>query len=414
MPFNEAGNSTYAHLSEVLKKKEYYPLRIDMNPGSIAIMNKIMNEIITSNFIIVDISGQNPNVFYELGIAHTFKESRNVIIIKNEDTKAPSDISHINYIEYSSDNYLLLCENVIKTLDEMSYITELSFALTATGILEENYDDDFMIQIENKFSQMEIREIASILNGDDEDISDAEINDLIRSYEKFLRDIAAINMEEKKRSRFFSLYINIFVKSRSNTVVSNRLQEIFSGDKIVLDNNLDLSLKTDVALKFLDFEKCLNIVVPWVIEYFSRSKSTHIDLNRYKIEAFLLNQNDSRYDEYVVAALNNKDRHIREHMADIVGEKRILQAISRLKTQLSIEDNIYTAASIMEAIGKIGTIDDIDDINEWIENNKDRINNPGGNFVFKHAYNAIFLLSVGEPGTFVSDYLERYGEYFTH
>ncbi len=151
--------------------------------------------------------------------------------------------------------------------------------------------------------------------------------------------------------------------------------------------------------------------MPWIIEYFSRSKSTHIDLNRYKIEAFLTNTKDNRFDEYIIQALGDNDRHIREHMADIIGEKKISRAINKLREQLSIENNIYSAASLMEAIGKIGSSEDIDIINDWISKNLNRVNNPGGNFVFKHAYNAITSLTDDEKA---SEFIDKYGEYFRH
>ena len=76
MPYNDNGNSTFAHLSEALRKHDYIPVRIDMLPSSQSIMHDILNAIATSNYVIVDISGCNPNVFYELGIAHVFKNIR--------------------------------------------------------------------------------------------------------------------------------------------------------------------------------------------------------------------------------------------------------------------------------------------------------------------------------------------------
>ncbi len=225
MPFNEKGNATYAHLSQALKDKGFFPVRVDMNPESSFIMHKIMKEIVTSNYIIVDISGNNPNVFYELGIAHTFKESPNVIIIKDKETNAPSDIRHINYIEYNHDNYLLLAENVIHSLDALSYITELSYALSINGLLDDSMDYDFILQtIESGFSQMEISIITKTLNEDYEGIKDSDSTVIIKKSEELLKEITAINYDEAKIDFFFAFYTNILVKSCSNNIVSDRLK----------------------------------------------------------------------------------------------------------------------------------------------------------------------------------------------
>ena len=66
---------------------------------------------------------------YELGIAHCLKESRNVILIKNRETRAPSDIHHITYIEYDKDNIMLLKEEIIASLDRIKYYSDLEDAL---------------------------------------------------------------------------------------------------------------------------------------------------------------------------------------------------------------------------------------------------------------------------------------------
>ena len=57
------------------------------------IINKILVEILKAQFIIVDLSESNPNVFYELGIAHTFKDAQNIFLLKNRNSKVPFDIT---------------------------------------------------------------------------------------------------------------------------------------------------------------------------------------------------------------------------------------------------------------------------------------------------------------------------------
>ncbi len=45
-----------------------------------------------------DCTGRNPNVFYEIGIAHTL--GREVILITQSDNDIPFDLRHLRYVRY--------------------------------------------------------------------------------------------------------------------------------------------------------------------------------------------------------------------------------------------------------------------------------------------------------------------------
>ncbi len=67
--------------------------------------NPIFDDIVTAieqaALVIVDISGRNPNCFYELGIAHTLKRSRTIMITHDDYDSTPFDISHFRIIQYA-------------------------------------------------------------------------------------------------------------------------------------------------------------------------------------------------------------------------------------------------------------------------------------------------------------------------
>ncbi len=63
------------------------------------IMCKICQEIQSCYIAIINISGLNPNVMLEQGLAYGL--GKPVIIIKDKETKAISDLGSIEYIEYS-------------------------------------------------------------------------------------------------------------------------------------------------------------------------------------------------------------------------------------------------------------------------------------------------------------------------
>ena len=66
-------------------------------PGDI--MNRVWRDIRKSDVIIADLTEQNPNVFYEMGLAHAL--GKTVIMIKQKSLVAvPFDVSSHKYFEY--------------------------------------------------------------------------------------------------------------------------------------------------------------------------------------------------------------------------------------------------------------------------------------------------------------------------
>ena len=71
----------------------------------------------------------------------------------------------------------------------------------------------------------------------------------------------------------------------SETFVRNFMETLF-----VNYNNIDdeiLTWKTDLMLLLAKHRKLVKISIPWIIDYFSRSKASSVDLNRYKLEVSL-------------------------------------------------------------------------------------------------------------------------------
>jgi hypothetical protein len=66
--------------------------------GATHVINDIWSAIYTSNCIIADCTSKNPNVFYELGIAHTL--GKNVVLLTRKEGDIPFDLRHWRYITY--------------------------------------------------------------------------------------------------------------------------------------------------------------------------------------------------------------------------------------------------------------------------------------------------------------------------
>jgi hypothetical protein len=62
------------------------------------IIQDVVSLISKAKVVICDLSGRNPNVFYEAGIAHAI--GAEVILISQHQTDVPFDLQHIRYINY--------------------------------------------------------------------------------------------------------------------------------------------------------------------------------------------------------------------------------------------------------------------------------------------------------------------------
>jgi hypothetical protein len=77
--------------------------RADDFYGAGHIMEDILKGIVHSEYIVADVSGKNPNVFYELGIAHCCKPPSKVIILSQTMDDVPFDLRHLRCILYRAD-----------------------------------------------------------------------------------------------------------------------------------------------------------------------------------------------------------------------------------------------------------------------------------------------------------------------
>lgn len=89
MPFHKKFDKIYAPIKGACNQVGYTCFRSDepFNPGNV--LRQILQMMITSEIIIAVLDGKNPNVFYEIGIAHSL--GKTVILVGN--TQTPEDVS---------------------------------------------------------------------------------------------------------------------------------------------------------------------------------------------------------------------------------------------------------------------------------------------------------------------------------
>jgi|GEM_PF-2902618 len=99
MPFGEPrSDRIWEKLSEIVTKQGLHAERADNRYGPI-IIEDIWSGLVESRLIICDVTGWNPNVFYELGIAHTL--GKDVILITQQGTPFPFDTQGLRHLIYT-------------------------------------------------------------------------------------------------------------------------------------------------------------------------------------------------------------------------------------------------------------------------------------------------------------------------
>lgn len=145
MPFGEPFDEIYRHLiSPGILQAGLKPMRADgiFTPGSI--MEQIRSAIQQSRVCIVDLTGRNPNVLYELGIAQTL--GKPTILLSQDISDVPFDIRHLRVIQYSTElNKLEISQKALENslqqvlgydrLDEARQLIEAGMIRAAVAIL---------------------------------------------------------------------------------------------------------------------------------------------------------------------------------------------------------------------------------------------------------------------------------------
>jgi hypothetical protein len=98
MPFDAGFTAVYETLKATAEAVGLRCRRADEIWENPAVIQDIVSLIDRSRVVICDCTGRNPNVFYEIGIAHTL--GRDVILITQNTADIPFDLRHLRYIQY--------------------------------------------------------------------------------------------------------------------------------------------------------------------------------------------------------------------------------------------------------------------------------------------------------------------------
>jgi hypothetical protein len=112
MPFSETTVETVEHTEDYWTKhyKHFLKPLIEecqleahrSTPLRGSIVGQIITDLVTSSVVVADLTGANPNVYWELGVRHSFRHG--TILIAQNDTELPFDIKDTGTLFYDPDH----------------------------------------------------------------------------------------------------------------------------------------------------------------------------------------------------------------------------------------------------------------------------------------------------------------------
>lgn len=106
MPFSDGFKDIYeVGIKAACRDAGAYCERVDEQLFEGSILERIYHQIRTADIIVADMTGRNPNVFYEVGYAHAL--NKRVILLTRSTEDIPFDLKHYPHIVYGDSIHVL-------------------------------------------------------------------------------------------------------------------------------------------------------------------------------------------------------------------------------------------------------------------------------------------------------------------
>lgn len=371
MPFSKDLRPVHAAIKEVCDSLAMKCERADDIYSQRPIFSSILDSIITSEVIVSDLTGKNPNVFYETGIAHSLREPQSVILISQSLDDVPFDLRHLPIVLYKLDNMEKFEIELEHRISHSRAATSgINFATSYLFPLHfQTHDVKSFIDYTNELSTNFFSLIAKCLRPKYGESGDAITESDLEEVFKTLNLASEANNNRWKRICDY-LKMEILCTERLFDMTQGRCSDHLHKATI---NQYDLRERdedffaAELSFKLVDRDLAKTKAINWILEYLHNPRMGNIDVVRYKIETFIVESKDTDLDAALLALLTTDAPSVRENVADMIGQKSIPNAGRYLKNALSVEENPYAARSIITAIARQNSTDGIDEVVSWIE-----------------------------------------------
>ena len=354
MPFSNDKNGAYETIKRAIEACGLKYDRSDELRKSLPFINKIISSIASAYYLIVDISGHNANVFYELGIAHTLRDADKVLILKNKETKCPSDLAHINYFEYDDGDYLTLYDHVVNFLKDNHYINDLKELLLLLDIISDNTESNTALAILESEMSTRCFVIINILNNlvdaDDKKEICATFTDLYK----------LIAVYASQQNYVYSIYVKLLCFLLKKTVkeydLSDFVKVVYSNPVIDEDEHIKVDIMVDLAVELVKSEIYYAELYDWIKLFLRNSSPASLNLSRYKLNIGIIGTKSAKMSEFLINLLETAQNDtLSEHALNLCKVKNIQPAVPLALSILTATENAYVFRSAIDLVTDIGS-----------------------------------------------------------
>lgn len=398
MPFGEETKEVYETIKRAATYCQVDCERSDELKKSSPFINKIISSINTSYFLIVDISGLNPNVFYELGIAHTLRSVNRVLILKDSTTKCPSDIGHINYFSYEKGKYFELYDHVVNFIKNNNCLEDLGDLFIFFNLVTDETDlaeivNDVKVNLADYSSTL-----VNLLNNTIDELSEEEIYILLKNLHKRIFSFRETDKYSVKHF-YINLITHLLYRMVKDFDIEDNINRFFANSTIQQDKYL-LEVQSDIAATLVKIKYYESAFI-WVKKYLMTSFPASVDITKYKLQVALLNSRLNETNQFLLDNLsenvNNLGtkpiRSLVEHSLNLCREKEIVPAIPIAMKYVETTKDEFIFRSAVDLIVRLGTAEQIIELLKITDKRSELIEK--SSFLNDHIENAnIRLLSL--------------------
>jgi hypothetical protein len=115
MPFTDEFADVYQQgIKETVEGLNQRCVRVDEEIFTGGIMDRIRDNLLRANIVIAELTKQNANVYYELGLTHAY--GKKVIMLTQDIKEVPFDLRHLRMVVYQKGDLKQLAEAVAKEI----------------------------------------------------------------------------------------------------------------------------------------------------------------------------------------------------------------------------------------------------------------------------------------------------------
>lgn len=356
MPFHEENKDTYETIKRAIQACGLNYDRSDEMKKSSPFINKIISSIASSYYLIVDISGLNANVLYELGIAHTLRDADRVLILKDTETDCPSDLKHINYFSYEKSKNLQLYDHVVNFLKSNHYINDLKELMLLLNLIDDSAESDYILNVLHNQLSNHCITLINILNNLVDKISESEINDTLSGlYDLILNDLN--NNNTKTCEIYLKLLCFSLKKLSATTNLTRFITVVFANADVDYENHEILNVRTELAIELLKFEIENKEPYNWIKLFLYKSSPASVDIARYKLHVGLINSKSYKVKEFLLNILEKESNYtLIEHALNLCKAKMIKEAVPTAINIINKTNNPYVFRSAIDLITDVGSM----------------------------------------------------------